>query len=134
MPHGIPLNCTLESPNATSLLANFTLPQLREQNGIITSYQLTINEYTQHLDSHNEIKEVNNTQLWPFHVFHGLTAFTYYNVTIAARTSVGLGPHCKLSLRTVEECKNIFFLIILHIIMIRRQSKKIFLTNFRVYN
>ena len=103
VPHGEPSNCTLVSPNATALTVNFTVPHILHQNGIITKYRITIQQFPPSLDGFQDSLELENTQEWISHSFHPLISYVIYNVTVRAYTVVGEGEEmCHLSCRVIE--------------------------------
>ena len=87
-PSAPPQNVTTIVINATAILISWNIPPFLDQNGDITGYQLMITNQNRTNSSATVYNIANITSF----VITMLEEFEVYNIEIAARTFVGLGP------------------------------------------
>ena len=99
VPSSHPQNLTGEALNSTSLLLTWDPPGYHDQNGVITSFTVTMQEVTtSRLDTH-QLQTENFHQL-----ISSLHPYYQYSFRVAANTSVGMGPFSPpISVRTQED-------------------------------
>ena len=104
VPSAPPLNITGRSTSSTSLMITWGHVPIGHQNGIITGYLVYIKE--------------SISRLWPSPItVHqqtyektGLKFWTFYDVKVAAKTSVGPGSQSNVSqIRTEEDSKILIY-------------------------
>ena len=102
VPTGPPAGVTASSTDSTSVMITWQPPILEQQNGIITSY-------------HISIIEVETEQEWSFvtdpvntaYIVSDLHPFYYYNCSIAAYTN-GFGPSAHYVTQTLPDGNYIY--------------------------
>ncbi len=86
MPTGSPIGLSVIVLNSTYVQISWSPPPLSEQNGIISSYYLSVT------DSEIEVAFTPLMTIMMSTTFGGLLPYTTYYCTVAAYTSVGGGP------------------------------------------
>ena len=95
-PDGSPRDLSAYSDTSTSLVVKWVVPEADVQNGFITHHLVT---YTS--SRSGRTKELNTTRL--LERLKGLEIFTDYNITVAAGTSVGVGPIASIIIKTLND-------------------------------
>ena len=99
VPSGFPQDVSVDSATSQSVDISWSPPLLEERNGIITSYTVTVSR--QGSDSPIQIASPTTSISVSM-----LNPFTSYTVTVAALTSIGVGPPSTLlTFRTAEDGK-----------------------------
>jgi len=99
VPQGPPVNIQASVISSTSLFLNYSSPLV--PYGYITSYSIQVIE-TNALGSNASILVANSSG--SFTVI-GLLPFTYYNISVAASTRIGMGPYDAVIIRTFQDSK-----------------------------
>ncbi len=86
MPTGSPIGLSVIVLNSTDVQISWSPPPLSEQNGIISSYYLSVTDSDIEVAFTPLITNMTST------TFGGLVPYTIYYCTVAAYTSVGGGP------------------------------------------
>ena len=95
-PDGSPRDLSAYSDTSMSLIVKWEVPEASVQNGIITHHLVT---YTSSRSGRKMV--VNTTRL--LERLKGLEIFTDYNITVAAGTSVGVGPITSIIIKTLND-------------------------------
>lgn len=96
-PSGYPQDVSIDTTSSQSAVISWNPPLLEERNGIITSYSITI--HRQGTDSQRQL-----TSLTTMISVSMLSPFTTYTVTVAASTTIDVGPpSTQLTFRTDED-------------------------------
>lgn len=84
-------------------MTKIKLPERRLRNGIITEYNVNLIQVDATYTASTTIMVANgDDESVVEHEFDGLIPFTYYEVTVIAKTSVGDGQPCIHNVRTTE--------------------------------
>ncbi|XP_022804392.1 phosphatidylinositol phosphatase PTPRQ-like [Stylophora pistillata] len=86
-PTAAPLNVTGHNTSSTSILVEWGDVPAFDQNGIITSYNITYSSQTENLNGFAEAGPIDRKK-----ELKGLRKFVNYNITVCASTSKGDGP------------------------------------------
>lgn len=123
VPSGAPLNITAIAQSSSSILISWQPPQILEQNGIVSSYDVEINTTDPSIKPRKYRFPANTTNitvtgnpkcalhndLIAFYTYNhliaaGLEKYTDFQVFVAAGTSLGYGPFSKsVSVKTFED-------------------------------
>lgn len=95
-PSGYPRNISIATVTSKSALITWIPPADEEKNGIITSYTVSL------LEAEREEEIYLQTKMVSINVT-GLMPFTTYFVSIAASTSVGIGPFGTMLVMNTQE-------------------------------
>jgi hypothetical protein len=99
VPSGFPQDVSVDSTTSQSVEISWSHPLLEERNGIVTSYSVTVSRQ----GSDSLIQLTSPTTSISVSL---LNPFTTYIVTVAAFTSIGVGPPSTLlTFRTAEDGK-----------------------------
>ena len=99
VPSGFPQDVSIDSTTSQSVEISWSPPLLEERNGIITSYTVTVSR--QGTDSQIQLTSATTSISVSM-----LNPFTTYMVTVAASTTIGVGPpSTQLTFRTAEDGK-----------------------------
>ncbi len=98
-PSGPPDNITTTALTSTQILVSWDLPLPHFRNGPILAYNLTVTDTT------TGMVVWSSTVLTTSATVSSLRAFTTYNFTLSARTSVGYGPNDTVSEITLQDSK-----------------------------
>ena len=99
-PSAPPQNVTTIVINSTAMLISWNPPSFPDQNGDIIGYQLMITNQNRTTSSPIVVNITNTTS----YIATMLEEFEVYNIEIAARTLVGLGPFSdSVSNQTLED-------------------------------
>ena len=98
-PSGSPNNVTGLSLNSTAIQVSWDSPHLHLQNGVITSYTITLFEI-----STNSTQLFSQNSLYTTLIISGLHPYYDYSISVAAYT-VGVGPASITTVRTLQDGK-----------------------------
>ena len=99
VPSGFPQDVSIDSIKSQRVEISWSPPLLEERNGIITSYTVTVSRQ----GSDSSIQLTSPTTSISVSM---LNPFTSYTITVAALTSIGVGPPSTLlNFRTAEDGK-----------------------------
>ena len=94
-PSAAPDQLTVVSHSSTELTLSWSLPPEEGRNGLITGYSINI---TNNATGEVEIHSITVTRL----SVPSLSPYTTYICSVAAQTSVGLGPYVSIAVTTNE--------------------------------
>ena len=101
VPTGEPLNVKAVSVNSTSIRISWEPPRAEEQNGVITSYRITVFE-----TETGAILTFTTAAIDNLLMVNSLHPFYNYTCSVAAFT-IGLGPAASVSVQTHPEGKSL---------------------------
>lgn len=114
VPHGVPLNCSIEHFNSTCFTLTIGRPERLLENGVIHFEVNIITEYGDRVFRRVEVDGILTST-----VFFNVTKFTQLNISISAVTLKGIGPEVVLQNRTLEDsklysvfCRNVFNVVL----------------------
>ena len=85
-PSGYPLQVAGSSTSPTTILLTWSPPSMSDHNGVLTGYVIQATEIDTQLTIQHATSVANNFTI------SSLNPFSNYLCTVAAKTSVGLGP------------------------------------------
>ena len=98
-PSGSPNNVTGQTFNSTAVQVSWDPPYIHLQNGVITSYSITLLEI-----STNTTQFFSQNPLYTTLIISGLHPYYDYSISVAAYT-VALGPASVTTVRTLQDGK-----------------------------
>ncbi len=98
MPSGPPQRLEGRDLGAYTIELTWEPPKPEDQNGVITSYSVTIVE----AETAN-VLELEIAQTQPVLVVHSLHPYYTYQCSVAAATTIGIGPTAEVTVVTDEQ-------------------------------
>ena len=104
-PVDVPTNFKIRPISSTIIKVSWDPPPIYFQNGIITQYILTYHGIIRDTKLETINVTVTNGTTYVLPLLVGLEEHTYYNVSVRAVTTVGLGPATTDLTQTYQDCK-----------------------------